>query len=130
MTRKNASLSSISETTLKMYLMRVYQFAEVRVSDELPSTFGLLLDGSAFSGRHYIAIFAVFNDPDMCHGTEVREGPDYYDGTDCYTRRFVLLAFYPLDVEDDLGAQSVFDLIADTLSRYTSLGGGNALHGG
>ncbi|OWZ20298.1 hypothetical protein PHMEG_0005314 [Phytophthora megakarya] len=38
--------------------------------------------------------------------------------TDCYTRRFLLLAFCPLDVEEDLGAQNLFDLIADMLSRY------------
>ncbi|KAE9045762.1 hypothetical protein PR003_g4753 [Phytophthora rubi] len=66
------------------------------VSEELPPTFGLVLNGSTFNGRHYIAIFAVFNDTDMCHGTEVTEGPDYYDDTDCYTCRFVLLAFCPL----------------------------------
>ncbi|EGZ16538.1 hypothetical protein PHYSODRAFT_501688, partial [Phytophthora sojae] len=118
MTRKNASLSSISQKTLKMYLVRVYQSAEARVTEELPPTFGIVLDGSTFSGRHYIAIFAVFNDPGMCHGTEVRGGTDYYDDTDCYTRRFVLLACCPLDVEEDLGAQSLFDLIADTLTRY------------
>ncbi|ETP53070.1 hypothetical protein F442_02002, partial [Phytophthora nicotianae P10297] len=51
-------------------------------------------------------------------GTLAEDDPDYFEGTDCYTRRFQLLAFWPLKVEEDLGAQSLFDLIADTLSRY------------
>jgi len=118
MTRKNAVLSPISEKTLKTYLVRVFESAEVRAAEELPATFGIVLDGSTFSGRHYIAIFAVFNDPDMCSGTSAQDHSDYFEDTDCYTRRFVLLAFCPLDVEEDLGAQSLFDLIADTLSRY------------
>ncbi|ETL48485.1 hypothetical protein L916_01921 [Phytophthora nicotianae] len=54
----------------------------------------------------------------MCRGTLAEDDPDYFEGTDCYTRRFQLLAFWPLKVEEDLGAQSLFDLIADTLSRY------------
>ncbi|KAE9240345.1 hypothetical protein PF004_g7550 [Phytophthora fragariae] len=117
---RNAETRTIfrCEKTLTKYLMRVYQFAEVTVSEELPPTIVLGLDGSTFNGRHFIAIFAVFNDLDMCHGTEVSEGPDYYDDTDCYTRRFVLLAFCPLDEEEDLGDESLFDLIADTLSHY------------
>ncbi|OWY93128.1 hypothetical protein PHMEG_00037591 [Phytophthora megakarya] len=45
-TRKNAILAAIGENTLKMYLMRVYQSAERRVVEELPSTFGIVLDGS------------------------------------------------------------------------------------
>ncbi|KAF1795105.1 hypothetical protein GQ600_4755 [Phytophthora cactorum] len=36
MTRKNASLSQISEKTLKSYLMRVFDAVEARVSEELP----------------------------------------------------------------------------------------------
>jgi hypothetical protein len=43
---------------------------------------------------------------------------NYFEDTDCYTRHFVPLAFCPLAIEEDLGAQSLFDLIADTLSRY------------
>ncbi|KAG6954994.1 hypothetical protein JG688_00012100, partial [Phytophthora aleatoria] len=37
-------------------------------------------------------------------------------GIQCLTCRFVLLAFCPLGDEEDLSAQSLFDLIADTLS--------------
>ncbi|KAE9331151.1 hypothetical protein PF008_g15576 [Phytophthora fragariae] len=118
MTRKNASLPSISEKTLKSYLVRVYQSTEARVAEELQPSFGIVLDGSTFNGRHYIAIFAVFDDPTMCHGTPSDDVSEYFDDTDCFTRRFLLLALCPLDVEEDLGAQSLFDLIADTLSRY------------
>lgn len=50
--------------------------------------------------------------------TKVRNGSDYYDDTDCSTRRSVLLAFCPLDVVVNLGVQRLFDLIAYTLSRY------------
>ncbi|ETP32538.1 hypothetical protein F442_18774 [Phytophthora nicotianae P10297] len=97
MTRKNASLTPIAKNTLKRYLMRMIESVKARVAEEMPATFGIVLDGCTFSGRHYIAIFADI---------------------DCYTRRFLLLAFCPLEVEEDLGAQSLFDLIADTLSRY------------
>ncbi|OWY95716.1 LOW QUALITY PROTEIN: hypothetical protein PHMEG_00034207 [Phytophthora megakarya] len=62
MTRKNSSLSLISEKTLKKNLMHVYEAAEARVAEELPASFGIVLDGSTFNGRHFIAIFAVFND--------------------------------------------------------------------
>ncbi|OWZ07187.1 hypothetical protein PHMEG_00020450 [Phytophthora megakarya] len=117
MTRKNSSLSSISEKTLEKNLMHVYEAAEARVAEELPASFGIVLDGSTFNGRHFIAIFAVFNDPEMCHSDVADEPSEYYSDTDCYTRRFLLLAFCPLGVEEDIGAQSLFDLIADTLSR-------------
>ncbi|ETM34740.1 hypothetical protein L914_18230 [Phytophthora nicotianae] len=72
MTRKNASLTPIAKNTLKRYLMRMIESVKARVAEEIPATFGIVLDGS----------------------------------------------FCPLEVEEDLGAQSLFDLIADTLSRY------------
>ncbi|KAE9011541.1 hypothetical protein PR003_g18449 [Phytophthora rubi] len=59
MTRKKAVLSSISEKMINMYLMRVYQFAEVRISEELPSTSGLVLEGSTFNGRQALEIFSA-----------------------------------------------------------------------
>ncbi|ETO81843.1 hypothetical protein F444_03913 [Phytophthora nicotianae P1976] len=77
MTRKNASLTPIAKNTLKRYLMRIFESVEARVAEELPSTFGIVLDGCTFSGRHYIAIFAVFNDPKMCRGTPAQDDPDY-----------------------------------------------------
>jgi len=104
---KKSSLSAISKTTLKSYLMRVYQSAEGRVAEELPPSFGVVLDGSTFNGRHYITIFAVFDDSTMCHGSQDEVISEYYDSTDCFTRRFLLLAFCPLEVEEDLGAHSI-----------------------
>ncbi|OWZ19264.1 hypothetical protein PHMEG_0006514 [Phytophthora megakarya] len=116
-TKKNSSLSSISQKTLKTYLMGVYEAAKARVAEELPASFDIVLDGSTFNDRHFIAIFAVFNDPKMWHGDVADDSSKYYSDTDCYTRRFLLLVFCPLNVVEDLGAQSLFYLIADTLSR-------------
>ncbi|KAG6951497.1 hypothetical protein JG688_00013704 [Phytophthora aleatoria] len=118
MTRKNASLPTISEKTLKLNLMRIFESAEGRFTEELPPSFGIVFDGCTFNGRHFIAIFAVFNDPGMCGGRPAQDDSEYFDDTDCFTRRFLLLAFCPFDVEEDLGAQSLLDLIADTLPRY------------
>ncbi|OWY92178.1 hypothetical protein PHMEG_00038924 [Phytophthora megakarya] len=68
-------------------------------------------------GRHYIAIFAVFNDPGS-NDTTVPRSSDYHDDLECPSRRFVLLAFCPMEDEGDLSAQSLFHLIADTLTKY------------
>ncbi|KAE9238628.1 hypothetical protein PF004_g8260 [Phytophthora fragariae] len=114
MTRKNPSLSSITEKTLKSYQVRVYQSTETRVAKELPPSFGIVLDDCNFN----IAIFAVFDYPTMCHVTPAEDCSEYFDNSDCFTHRFLLLAFCPLDVEEDLGARSLFDQIADTLFRY------------
>ncbi|KAG2762503.1 hypothetical protein Pcac1_g25745 [Phytophthora cactorum] len=46
------------------------------------------------------------------------QNPDYNESIQCLTRRFVLLTFCPLGGEEDLGAQSLFDLVADTLSTF------------
>ncbi|KAG3107661.1 hypothetical protein PI124_g12836 [Phytophthora idaei] len=43
---------------------------------------------------------------------------EYYEDLECSSRRFLLLAFSPVETEEDLSAQSQCDLIADTLSRY------------
>ncbi|KAE8876562.1 hypothetical protein PF003_g39346 [Phytophthora fragariae] len=117
MTRKNPSLSSITEKTLKSYQVRVYQSTETRVAKELPPSFGIVLDDCNFN----IAIFAVFDYPTMCHVTPAEDCSEYFDNSDCFTHRFLLLAFCPLDVEEDLGARSLFDQIADTLFRYNNV---------
>ncbi|KAG2784805.1 hypothetical protein PC129_g13716 [Phytophthora cactorum] len=118
MTRKNASFPTISEKTLKLNLMCIFESAEGRFTEELPPSFGIVFDGCTFNGRHFIATLAVFNDPAMCGGRSAQDDSEYFDDTDCFTRRFLLLAFCPFDVEENLGAQSLLDLIADTLSRY------------
>eukprot|EP00644_Phytophthora_capsici_P002609 jgi/Phyca11/105571/e_gw1.11.550.1 len=75
------------------------------------------MDGWTSAGWHYVAIFAVFDDTSASGPTPVT-GEDYFDDLDCLSRRFLLLAFSPVDEEEDLSAQSLFDLIADTLSLY------------
>ncbi|ETM54768.1 hypothetical protein L914_01945 [Phytophthora nicotianae] len=45
MMRKNASLTPIAKKTLKTYLMRIFESVEARVAEELPATFGIVLDG-------------------------------------------------------------------------------------
>ncbi|KAG6943462.1 hypothetical protein JG688_00017584 [Phytophthora aleatoria] len=59
---------------------------------------------------------AVFEDPSVSQPKE--RNLDYDESIQCLTRRFVLLAFCPLGDEEDLGAQSLLDLIADTLSNF------------
>lgn len=45
---------------MSRYIKRITQRVEERVARELPSSFGLVMDGWTSSGRHYVAIFAVF----------------------------------------------------------------------
>ncbi|OWZ23465.1 hypothetical protein PHMEG_0001632, partial [Phytophthora megakarya] len=119
LTRQNASLSLVSEDTLSRYITLLSELLEVRVASELPDSFGLVLDGWTSSSRHYLAIFAAFDgsiDGVVTNGRGSEN--DYYNDLDCSSRRFILLAFAPVEDEEDLSAQSQFDLIADTLSRY------------
>ncbi|EGZ14663.1 hypothetical protein PHYSODRAFT_333013 [Phytophthora sojae] len=117
LTRLNASLSLVSEDTLSKYIVLIFELLELRVARELPASFGLVLDGWTSGGRHYIAIFAVFGS-DSTGITGGGADNEYYDDLECSSRRFLLLTFAPVEVEEDMGAQSQYDLIADTLSRY------------
>ncbi|ETL28288.1 hypothetical protein L917_18140 [Phytophthora nicotianae] len=49
MTRKNASLTPIAKNTLKRYLMRMIESVKARVAEEIPATFGIVLDGYTLS---------------------------------------------------------------------------------
>lgn len=111
LTRTNSKLSSVSHGTLMQYMQCTQAYVEEAIKRLLPDTFGLVLDGW---------IFAVFNDPSTGGISTGNPGSraDYYDDLDCPTRRYVLHAFAPLDNEEDLGAQSLFGMMADTLSRY------------
>jgi hypothetical protein len=82
----------------------------------LPEKFGLVLDGWTCGSRHYVAIFAVYDDGSRPAPRESND--DYFDDLDCSSRRYLLLAFLPVKEEEDISAQSLFDLIADTLFRY------------
>ncbi|KAG4227076.1 hypothetical protein PC116_g24528 [Phytophthora cactorum] len=59
---------------------------------------------------------AVYEDPSVFQPKE--RNPDYDESIQCLTRHFVLLAFCPRGDEEDLGAQSLLDLIAETLSTF------------
>ncbi|KAE9303034.1 hypothetical protein PF008_g22328 [Phytophthora fragariae] len=116
--RANTKLSKINRQTVKIYVVDIADCVEARMKRDLPSPFGVVLDGWTHGGRHYLAIFAVFNGKREGAGVGTQTSADVFDDIHCTTRQFVLLAFCPLEDETDLGAQSVFDLLADTLSRY------------
>lgn len=114
--RQNSTMESISAGTLKKYVGLLYIHTREVVAEILPSALGLVIDGWSSNSRHYVAIIAVFNDPDVPQPKE--PNPNYDEGAQCLTRRYFLLAFCPLENEEDLGAQSLFDLIADTISTF------------
>ncbi|KAE8986324.1 hypothetical protein PF011_g20033 [Phytophthora fragariae] len=115
--RRNAKLPRVCVKTLKLYLDGMVEVVTLRIIEILPRRYGIVLDGWTSGGRHYIAIFAVFNNPSL-DGTRVPRSSDYHDDLEYHSRRFVLLAFCPMEDEGDLSARSLFDLIADTLSKY------------
>ncbi|KAG3195338.1 hypothetical protein PC128_g8589 [Phytophthora cactorum] len=119
LTRLNATLSIVLEDTLLRYFVLLFEVVESRVASELPELFGLVLDGWTSSNRHYVAIFAFFDSATGNTGTAgISAASEYYEDLECSSRRFLLLAFSPVETEKDLSAQSEYDLIADTLSRY------------
>ncbi|EGZ06100.1 hypothetical protein PHYSODRAFT_532032 [Phytophthora sojae] len=67
------------------------------------------MDGWTASCRHYVALFAVYRDSTCGADADERR---------CKSRRYILLAFCPLDDESDMGSQAHYDFIADTLSVY------------
>ncbi|KAG3108228.1 hypothetical protein PI124_g12454 [Phytophthora idaei] len=68
---------------------------------------------SAATLQKYIELF---EDPSVFQPKE--RNPDYDESIQCLSRHFVLLVFCPLGDEEDLGAQSLLDLIADTLTTF------------
>ncbi|KAG2923797.1 hypothetical protein PC114_g4697 [Phytophthora cactorum] len=115
--RQSTKMTDISEKTLTRCIMLLHQHIHGRIVGVLPLKFGIVLDGWTCGGRHYVSIFAVFDDSSS-HPSYARKDDDYFNDLDRPSRRFLLLAFSPVDDEEDLGAQSLFDLIADTLSRF------------
>lgn len=103
-------------------LPREARVSRARVHHQAPpSGVSLVLDSWSSGGHHYIAIFAVFHDPTAAETGAKQRGAEYYSDVDCDTRRFVLLALRPVEDEEDLRAQSLFDLIAETLSLYNEM---------
>ena len=69
LTRKNSSLDSITDETLKKYLLLVTENVEKRIANDLPDKFGIIIDGWKDGTTHYIAIFASYsnaNDEGNC----------------------------------------------------------------
>lgn len=97
------------------YLDQLYDAVEQRVADKPSDSFGLILDGWTRGGCHLIAIFAAFDDSSAPSSTKSNE-PN--DDLKSLSRRSRLLSFCPVKNEEDLSAQSLFDVIVETLSRY------------
>jgi hypothetical protein len=62
LTRKQSKYESISDETIKKYLMLVTENVEKRVADDLPEKFGIIIDGWKDGTTHYIALFASYSD--------------------------------------------------------------------
>jgi len=62
LTRKNTNLESITDETVKKYLVLVTQSVEKRIADDLPEKFGIVIDGWSDGTTHYIAVFASYSD--------------------------------------------------------------------
>lgn len=62
LTRKNTSLESITDETVKKYLVLVTESVEKRIADDLPEKFGIVIDGWSDGTTHYIAVFASYLD--------------------------------------------------------------------
>jgi len=62
LTRKNSNLDSITDETIKKYLLLVTENVEKRIADNLPDKFGIIIDGWKDGTTHYIAIFASYSD--------------------------------------------------------------------
>ncbi|GMF55199.1 unnamed protein product [Phytophthora fragariaefolia] len=114
--RKNATMVPIAANILQKHIDLLYGYTRDVIAAKLPEKFGLVLDGWSSGGRHFIAIMAVYHDPSVDNpGSRT---PGYDESIQCVSGRFGLLAFCPPSDEEDLGAQSLFDLIADTLSTF------------
>jgi hypothetical protein len=62
LTRKNTKLESITDETVKKYLVLVTESVEKRIADDLPEKFGIVIDGWSDGTTHYIAVFASYLD--------------------------------------------------------------------
>jgi hypothetical protein len=62
LTQKNSNLESITDETIKKYLLLVTENVEKRIADDLPDKFGVIIDGWKDGTTHYIAVFASYSD--------------------------------------------------------------------
>jgi hypothetical protein len=94
LTKKHSKLESISVDTLMKYIQLETQAVEKKVASDLPSKFGIVIDGWKEGTTHYIALFAS------------------YDG------KFPLLAIAPPFNEQDYSALSHKAFIIDVLELF------------
>ena len=101
--RKFSKITSISRTNLLKLISELTKAVEQKVAADLPDSFVLVIDGWSFTSAstHYLAVFAVYQN-------EKQEG----------NSKFVLLAFSPLLVEEDLGAKSHVDFTTTALGYF------------
>ena len=62
LTRENTKLKKISRNTLKKYMTLIFEEVKSVISQKLPDTFGLIIDGWSLDSHHYSAVFATFLD--------------------------------------------------------------------
>jgi hypothetical protein len=99
LTKKNCNLESITDETIKKYLLLVTENVEKRIADDLPEKFGIIIDGWKDGTTHYIAIFASYSDG---------EGEGQYP----------LLAIAPPYDEQSFTAETHKAFIVDVLELY------------
>ena len=63
-TKQYSNIGPISRGTLVKYMVLLADKLKAAVSNILPSTFGLVIDGWTLESEHYMAIFAAFTEKD------------------------------------------------------------------
>ena len=94
--RKYTKLEPLSRASLMKYMNMVTVKVENEITKDLPTKFGLIIDGWSSGTTHYLAVFA------------------------CYPSNSPLLAFSPLLNEEDLNAESHVEFIETILTLYNS----------
>jgi hypothetical protein len=102
LTRQNSNLSPISVDTLVYYIEKLVPTVETKIAQELPTKFGLIIDGWSDHSMHYVGLFACYED----HGTNSGK------------TKYPLLALAPLIDEENLGAESHKSFIEATLAIF------------
>jgi hypothetical protein len=99
LTRKYCNLDTISTSTFMKYLRLLTTAVEEKITAELPSQLGLLIDGWSEGSTHFIALFASF----LCKNGKVQ------------TR---LLSIAPPSDEESLSAESHKKFVIEVLEVY------------
>jgi hypothetical protein len=92
--------SSLSVNTLKGYIDELVRLVEIKISNELPDKFGIVMDGwTSFSGDHYMALFATYTD-----GTGIP--------------RQTMLAMSPMGNELKQDPDAIIEFMEDVLTMF------------